>query len=240
MENRTAKAGCRTEQRSWPPGLAAGAACQSGRGKVRRPSRRIADCLLFLLLLLLAGVAVAQDATTVVTAARTQVGVTLQYDPAYVRIAYPYGDVPLGRGVCADVLVRAFRAAGVDLQKLVHEDMGAQFSAYPQKWGLPGPDSNIDHRRVLNLETFFRRRGLEVPISANAADYHAGDIVSWRLPGGLAHIGLVSDRRMQDGSDRPLVIHNIGAGAKEEDVLFAWTQVGHFRWSFPVPKGHHA
>ncbi len=198
------------------------------------------NSLLLLLLVFSAGIAAAQDATSVVTAARAQVGVTLQYDPAYVRIAYPGGDVPLERGVCADVLVRAFRAAGVDLQKLVHEDMGAQFSAYPHKWGLPGPDSNIDHRRVLNLETFFRRRGFEVPTSANASDYHAGDIVSWRLPGGLAHIGLVSDRHLQDGSNRPLVIHNVGAGAKEEDVLFAWTQVGHFRWSFPALNRHHA
>jgi uncharacterized protein len=211
-----------------------------GMGRAGKPGRWIAHSVLLLLLVFSAGIAAAQDATTVVTAARTQVGVTVQYDPAYVRIAYPNGDVPLARGVCADVLVRAFRAAGVDLQKLVHEDMGAQFSAYPHKWGLPGPDGNIDHRRVLNLETFFRRRGFEVPISANAADYHAGDIVSWRLPNGLAHIGLVSDRQVQDGSARPLVIHNIGAGAKEEDVLFAWTQVGHFRWLFPAPKGHHA
>jgi uncharacterized protein YijF (DUF1287 family) len=193
---------------------------------------------LMLILLTVAGVAVAQNAATVVASARTQVGVTLHYDPAYARIPYPMGDVPMDRGVCADVLVRGFRAAGVDLQQLVHEDMRAHFSAYPHAWGLREPDSNIDHRRVPNLETFFRRRGFALPISTTAHDYRAGDVVSWRLPNGLAHIGLVSDRQVPDGSGRPLVIHNIGAGTQEEDVLFAWTQVGHFRWQFPAIHGH--
>ncbi len=191
---------------------------------------------LTLMLLVVAGVAMAQDAATVVVSARTQVGVTIHYDPGYARIQYPNGDVPMERGVCADVLVRAFRGAGVDLQQLVHKDMRAHFSAYPRAWGLRAPDSNIDHRRVLNLETFFRRRGFASPISANAQDYHAGDVVSWRLPNGLAHIGLVSDRQAKDGSGRPLVIHNIGNGTQEEDVLFAWTQAGHFRWSYPAAR----
>jgi uncharacterized protein YijF (DUF1287 family) len=189
---------------------------------------------LLLMLLTVAGAAVAQDATDVVASARRQVGVTLRYDPAYARIRYPLGDVPIERGVCADVLVRAFRAAGVDLQQLVHEDMRTHFPVYPHAWGLRGPDSNIDHRRVPNLETYFRRRGFALPITANAQDYQPGDIVSWRLPNGLAHIGLVSDRQVPDGSGRRLVIHNIGAGTQEEDVLFAWTQAGHFRWQFPA------
>lgn len=173
-------------------------------------------------------------APEVVAAARSQIGVTVHYDPSYARIAYPMGDVPADRGVCADVLVRAFRADGIDLQKLVHADMAAHFRAYPHDWGLRGPDANIDHRRVPNLETYFRRRGMAVQITANAQDYHAGDIVSWRLPNGLAHIGLVSDRVAADGSGRPLMIHNIGAGTQEEDVLLAWQIVGHFRWPFAV------
>ncbi len=177
----------------------------------------------------------AQTAPRVVTAARAQVGVTVTYDPAYVRIGYPRGDVPVDRGVCADVIVRAFRAAGVDLQQLVHQDMAAHFSDYPHAWGLRRPDSNIDHRRVPNLETFFRRRGMALPITTQATDYRTGDVVSWRLPNGLAHIGLVSDQVAADGSGRPLVIHNIGAGTQEEDVLFAWRIVGHFRWTFAAP-----
>ncbi len=178
------------------------------------------------------GAAVVADDVTVVRAARSQVGVTIHYDPSYARIAYPMGDVPLERGVCADVIVRAFRADGIDLQRRVHEDMAAHFALYPHTWGLRGPDTNIDHRRVPNLETFFRRLGDELAVTATAQDYQAGDIVSWRLPNGLAHIGLVSDRMAGDGSGRPLMIHNIGAGAQEEDVLFAWKVVGHFRWKF--------
>ena len=184
------------------------------------------------LLLFVAGVVSAQNAATLVTAARAQVGVTRTYDPTYVRLAYPMGDVPIERGVCADVLIRSFRAAGVDLQRLVHEDMRKDFSVYPRIWGLKAPDSNIDHRRVPNLEAFFRRRGATLAVSERAVDYHAGDVVSWRLPNGLAHIGLVSDRLAADGSGRPLVIHNIGAGTQEEDVLFAWKPVGHYRWTF--------
>jgi uncharacterized protein YijF (DUF1287 family) len=242
MENWTAEAGCRSERRSRPEGRAAGAACQWGIGRTGILSScvscfrfSIPHFLLLLLLLFLAGTASAQDATSVVTAARAQIGVTLRYDPAYARIAYPNGDVPMERGVCADVLVRAFRAAGVDLQKLVHEDMVAHFSAYPHAWGLRGPDSNIDHRRVQNLEAFFTRKGVALPITAEARDYRAGDVVSWRLPNGLAHIGLVSDHPASDGSERLLMIHNIGAGAQEEDVLFAWKIVGHYRWSFSPP-----
>lgn len=189
-----------------------------------------------ILALLLASTAAAhaQDAGRLVAAARAQVGVTTGYDPAYVRMAYPGGDVPQRTGVCADVIVRAFRADGIDLQKLVHEDMVAHFSRYPSLWRLRGPDANIDHRRVPNLETFFRRQGAALAITARASDYHAGDVVSWRLPNGLAHVGIVSDHLAGDGSGRPLVIHNIGAGAQEEDVLFSWTIVGHFRWQWPA------
>jgi uncharacterized protein YijF (DUF1287 family) len=181
--------------------------------------------------LLAAGAAAAQDegVARVLAAAHAQVGVTRQYDGSYVRLAYPGGDVPADRGVCTDVVIRAYRAAGLDLQKAVHEDMRAHFTAYPKLWGLARPDRNIDHRRVPNLETWARRAGHALPVGTDAAAYRPGDLVSWRLPNGLPHIGLVSDRRAPDGSGRPLVVHNIGAGARVEDVLFAWPPVGHFR-----------
>ncbi len=150
------------------------------------------------------------------------------YDPSYVRLAYPMGDVADDRGVCADTVVRAFRHAGVDLQVEVHEDMGAHFGAYPQIWGLAGPDRNIDHRRVPNLETFFRRRGGARALSRNAADYRPGDVVSWRLTGsGLPHIGVVTH---DAAAGTPLVAHNIGAGTQMEPVLFAWPMQGWFRF----------
>lgn len=168
-----------------------------------------------------------------VEAARAQVGVTSGYDPAYVRIPYPGGDVPLDRGVCSDVLIRAFRAVDVDLQVKVHEDMSANFSAYPTLWGLRQPDSNIDHRRVPNLETWLKRRSMALPLGESAADFRPGDVVSWRLENGQPHIGLVSDQRSADGT-RPLLIHNIGAGVQIEDVLFKWKLSGHFRY-FPLP-----
>lgn len=151
------------------------------------------------------------------------------YDPSYVRIAYPLGDVAPDRGVCADVIIRSFRTLGIDLQVLVHEDMQHAFGAYPHLWGLRKPDTNIDHRRVPNLETFFRRRGKAVAITHNATDYQPGDIVSWRLDNRLPHIGIVSERRTPDGA-RPLIVHNIGAGPKLEDVLFAFPLAGHFRY----------
>ena len=192
---------------------------------------------LLLAVLLLAGLpAHAQDAAGLVRAARAQVGVTLLYDPAYVSLKYPNGDVPIIRGVCADVVIRAFRAEGLDLQKAVHEDMKRNFAAYPRTWGLKRPDPNIDHRRVLNLETFLRRRGFAQRGTFEAGDFRPGDIVSWRLPGNLPHIGIVSDRKARDGSGRLLVIHNVGRGAREEDVLFAWPQAGHFRLRAPAPR----
>ncbi len=164
-----------------------------------------------------------------VNAAHAQVGVTRHYDGSYVRLAYPGGDVPADRGVCSDVVIRALRATGLDLQQAVHQDMRRNFAAYPRLWGLRRPDRNIDHRRVPNLEAWLRRAGHALPASGRAADYRPGDLVSWRLPGGLPHIGIVSDRVARDGSGRLLVVHNRGAGARVEDVLLAWPPVGHFR-----------
>ncbi len=167
-----------------------------------------------------------------VVAARQQVGVTVIYDGSYRVLAYPGGDVPLERGVCTDVIVRALRAArGADLQKLVHEDMSAHFRHYPHRWGLTRPDSNIDHRRVPNLMTFFERAGYRRPLSGEAPDYLPGDLVAWDLGGGVLHIGIVSNRKAVRGV--PLVIHNIGAGAREEDMLFRYTIIGHYRTPSP-------
>jgi uncharacterized protein YijF (DUF1287 family) len=149
------------------------------------------------------------------------------YDPAYRVIAYPMGDVADDRGVCADTVIRAFRAAGADLQRLVHEDMAGAFAAYPKLWGLKRPDSNIDHRRVPNLETFFTRAGAKLAKSDRATLYQPGDVVSWRIP--VPHIGIVSTRADAAGG-RPLMVHNIGAGSQVEDVLFAWPIQGWFRY----------
>lgn len=160
--------------------------------------------------------------------AEQQIGKTLFYDPAYVSLSYPGGDVPIERGVCSDVVIRALRQQSADLQQLVHQDMKANFSAYPKNWGLKRPDTNIDHRRVPNLETYFKRHKMERPITLNADDYRPGDIVSWRLDNGLPHIGIVTDRHTREG--RPLVIHNIGAGVRAEDILFLWKINGHFRY----------
>jgi uncharacterized protein YijF (DUF1287 family) len=165
----------------------------------------------------------------VIAGARQQVGVTRGYDPSYRKLAYPMGDVPREVGVCTDVIVRAYRHAGLDLQQLVHEDMKRNFSAYPKNWGMRGTDTNIDHRRVPNLATFFTRRGGKLAVTRRGADYKPGDIITWRLSNGLAHIGLVSDVPAR-GTDRYLVVHNIGAGAQIEDVLFEYEVTGHYRW----------
>jgi uncharacterized protein len=169
----------------------------------------------------------AATATTLVDAAREQIGVTTSYDPAYRNLIYPGGDVPKETGVCSDVVVRAFRGLKIDLQKEVHEDMEKAFDQYPRKWGLKSPDPNIDHRRVPNLMTYFKRQGWSVPVSMKAADLRPGDVVAWDLGGGVTHIGIVSDRRSKDGI--PLVIHNIGQGVKEEDILFRHEMIGHCR-----------
>ena len=165
-----------------------------------------------------------------VKAARAQVGVTVHYDPAYRQMAYPNGDVARDRGVCSDVVVRALREARhVDLQQAVHEDMVAHWKAYPHEWRWLSfsADANIDHRRVPNLMAYFARQGWSVPISRSGADYLAGDIVAWRLHGNVLHIGVVSDRSRDDRV--PLVIHNIGRGVREEDVLFQFQVIGHYR-----------
>ena len=164
-----------------------------------------------------------------IASAIEQTGVTTGYDPAYVRLQYPGGDVPPETGVCSDVLVRAFRRASVDLQKEVHEDMKATWSRYPRKWGAPGPDTNIDHRRVLNLMTFFDRKGKTVPITTNREDYLPGDLVAWDLGGGVPHIGVVSNLA-PESTKNFLIIHNIGAGTRAEDVLFNWKITGHYRY----------
>lgn len=167
-------------------------------------------------------------ALKLVGAARKQIGVTVTYDPAYTALAYPNGDVPPDRGVCTDVLIRALREArGLDLQKAVHEDMKAHFSAYPKTWGLSKPDKNIDHRRVPNLQTYFKRIGASLEVTTKPGDYRAGDIVTSMLPGNLPHIMIVSDRKTEAGV--PLVVHNIGRGAQEEDRLFAFPLTGHYR-----------
>jgi uncharacterized protein YijF (DUF1287 family) len=165
----------------------------------------------------------------VIAAAMAQTTVPVTYDGSYRRIAYPGGDVPANIGVCTDVIIRAYRAIGVDLQQLVHEDMTAAFRQYPRLWGLSGPDPNIDHRRVPNLQTFFRRRGASLPIPRSAAPVQPGDCVTWRLPGNLPHIGLAVDRRSTDG-ERPLIVHNIGRGPRIEDALFEYPITGHFRF----------
>lgn len=152
----------------------------------------------------------------------------VRYDGAYRRIAYPMGDVAPDRGVCTDVVVRAYRALGIDLQELVHRDMRRAFARYPRNWGLSRPDTNIDHRRVPNLETFFRRHGQAIPPSDDPSAYAPGDLVSYRLPGGLPHIAVVTGEIAHSG--RPLVVHNIGAGPKLEDFLFSATIEGHFRF----------
>ena len=159
-----------------------------------------------------------------------QTTVTKTYDPAYVVIPYPMGDVPPEKGVCTDVVIRAFRKAGVDLQRVVHEDMANNFSVYPKKWSLKKPDANIDHRRVPNLQTFFTRSGKSLPITDKSENYKPGDVVAWDLDGkGLTHIGLVSNF-YNDSTKRYLIIHNIGGGAQAEDVIFDWKIIGHYRY----------
>lgn len=169
------------------------------------------------------------QAHRVVQSARQQAEYTFFYDPTYVVLRYPNGDVPRNRGVCTDVVIRAFRAAGVDLQQDVHEDMVQHFAAYPKQWGLSRPDANIDHRRVPNLMTFFERRNTSLATTTQAQDYLPGDVVAWRLENGRLHIGMVTDS-IAKGNKEYLVAHNIGSGVQVEDVLFRWTIIGHYRY----------
>ncbi|MBH2030373.1 MAG: DUF1287 domain-containing protein [Moraxellaceae bacterium] len=159
-----------------------------------------------------------------VTDAKKQIGVTQYYDPAYTRLSYPMGDVPLIKGVCTDVVVRSLRQQGIDLQQKIHEDMRKHFKVYPNKWGLKAPDKNIDHRRVPNIATYFQRQGYQV----TDQNYRIGDIVTWDLGQGLVHIGIVSDKK-SFFQKTPLILHNIGHGTEESDILFQYKITGHYR-----------
>lgn len=165
---------------------------------------------------------------------------SVRYDPSYVRIPYPDGDVPSGTGVCTDEIIRIYRAVGVDLQKEVHEDMVSNFSAYPneRRWHLTHTDTNIDHRRVPNLMTFFARKGEVLPVTTQARDYAPGDLVTWDLGGNVPHIGIVVDSRSPQ-TGRHLVVHNIGQGPQMEDVLFNWKITGHYRYFGPRRLASH-
>ena len=166
----------------------------------------------------------------VIESALEQTRITRGYTQDYFPIAYPNGDVPAETGACVDVIIRSFRRAGIDLQKEVHEDMAANFAAYPKKWGLTATDKSIDHRRVPNLQTYFTRKGKALAPSLAAENYHPGDVVSWDIDGkGMTHVGLVSNLRSED-TGRYLVFHNIGGGVNAEDRLFAWKITGHFRY----------
>ena len=155
----------------------------------------------------------------------------VRYEPAYVRIPYPGGDVSASTGVCTDEVIRSYRALGIDLQKEVHQDMALHFKLYPRTWKQKGPDSNIDHRRVPNLMVFLSRKGEALPVTHDAADYLPGDLVTYDLGGNLPHIALVVDSKAPSG--RYPIVHNIGSGPKLEDVLFNWTITGHYRYSGP-------
>jgi hypothetical protein len=210
--------------------------CTSEKGEAPGTTmhKRFVSAMLLIpaVLLLRAGAALPDTAEEFVAAARWQIGRTRIYDGSYQPLDYPNGDVPLNRGVCTDVVIRAMRSAyGFDLQKQVHEDIKQHFSSYPSRWGLATPDRNIDHRRVPNLKTFFNRRGWSLPVSEDAAAYLPGDIVTCIVPPRLPHIMIVSDRKGRGGV--PLIIHNIGAGAQEEDRLFVFELTGHFRVNLP-------
>ena len=153
----------------------------------------------------------------------------VEYDPSYFQLDYPNGDVPPNKGVCTDVVIRAYRKLKIDLQKEVHEDMKAHFDAYPKIWGLLRPDKNIDHRRVPNLMTFFKRHGTVLPITQHSTDYKPGDIVCWNLGGATTHIGIVSNKKVKNGT-RFLIIHNIGSGQVLADILFEFNIIGHYRY----------
>jgi len=153
----------------------------------------------------------------------------VNYDPSYFSIDYPNGNIPKDKGVCTDVVIRAYRKVGIDLQKEVHEDMAINFDKYPQNLGLKTTDKNIDHRRVSNLMKFFERHGKTLKITDNSNDYNSGDIVCWNLGGGITHIGIVINKKSRDGK-RNLIVHNIGAGQVIEDILFDYRIIGHYKY----------
>ena len=167
----------------------------------------------------------------IVRAAKERTTHNIRYDGAYFSIKYPNGDVPSNIGVCTDVVIRTYRKLGTDLQKLVHEDINKNFNKYPSNriWGLTKPDKNIDHRRVPNLQTFFKRHGTNLPISKIAHDYKPGDLVTWMLPGNLPHIGIITDK-LEPNTGNPLIVHNIGGGPETSDILFSYKITGHYRY----------
>ncbi|MBE8717993.1 DUF1287 domain-containing protein [Cellvibrio polysaccharolyticus] len=171
------------------------------------------------------------DMDKVLQAAMASTQQNITYNAAWFKIDYPGGDIPPQFGVCTDVIVRSYRAIGIDLQKEVHEDIRAHFDQYPARriWNQTRPDTNIDHRRVPNLQTFFTRHGESLTPGKKGEDYQPGDMVTWMLPGNLPHIGFVSEKQSADGK-RPLIIHNIGAGPKLEDMLFDYTITGQYRY----------
>jgi uncharacterized protein YijF (DUF1287 family) len=183
----------------------------------------------FVLLMAMPSHADTTKINTLIDAAIAQTKHQVTYDGSYRRIPYPNGDVPAHIGVCTDVIIRAYRAIGIDLQQRVHEDMRAAFSTYPKVWGLTRPDSNIDHRRVPNLQTYFRRHRAALAVTREAQKFKAGDMVTWMLPGNLPHIGIVTNQHTPDGK-RPLIVHNIGQGPRVEDMLFTYPITGHYRF----------
>lgn len=186
--------------------------------------------LSFLCLLLASGVfAQSPKALQLSAAALALTKQKVVYDPAYFKIPYPNGDVPAGKGVCTDVVIRAYRTLGTDLQKEVHEDMKRNFGLYPRDWGRKEPDPNIDHRRVYNLMVFFARKGTKQTMSKKPEDYKPGDIVCWNLSGNTSHIGLVVNKKSADNK-RYLIVHNIGNGQELSDCLFSWKIIGHYRY----------
>ena len=170
----------------------------------------------------------ASFASRLVHAALDRTAHVVIYDPAYVSLTYPGGDVPEGTGVCTDEVIRSYRALGFDLQKLVHEDMAEHFSAYPKDWGLKKTDKNIDHRRVPNLQTFFKRHGKALPTTQSTDDYKPGDLITCTVAGKLPHIAIVVPN--PSGAGRPWIVHNIGQGPQFEDRLFEFPLTGHYRW----------
>ncbi len=187
---------------------------------------------LFVISILYFNLGIAQSVVQELTLSDSALELTKQkvtYDPSYFSIDYPNGDVPSDKGVCTDVVIRAYRKMGFDLQKEVHEDMKSHFNLYPKIWGLKTTDKNIDHRRVPNLMTYFNRQGAEKPITNNPKDYIPGDVVCWNLGGAITHIGIVVDKKSNDGK-RYLIVHNIGSGQVLEDCLFDFKIIGHYRW----------
>ncbi|KRB57217.1 DUF1287 domain-containing protein [Flavobacterium sp. Root186] len=162
---------------------------------------------------------------------------SIDYDPAYFSIQYPNGDVPAKKGVCTDVVIRSYRKLGIDLQKEVHEDMVENFDVYPnlEKWGMTKTDTNIDHRRVPNLEIFFERKGTKLPVTQNSKDYKTGEIVTWMINDKLPHIGIVTNKKSKDGK-RNLIVHNVGNGQVLQDCLFEYKIVGHFKYLKEIPE----